>query len=808
MKGVYNITNFGVFAQEPIPGAETLANNLEPGISPPMILVFPLSFAKLIFRGEKNMTAKNLLKMLSRIALLLQICLWSWGLKALTITDVNGESAMQITVASPTGTTTTTTSTPTIWGGLGGPNTSCSGDSTCDSCAEVNSVAAMGSCNLYRIHNGVTLSVFIKSDSTDGYPKLIKVTDGTTSEYQRSSALTAKGSVATMNVLWADLCGVLNGGDQDCENITEPLQADFSIGISKNNNTTLDDSLTLKIKIVPGGSSPLASCGGAIPCYTLAPGDEKVYVDSSITNGTAGFPNTGGRIYKTLRVFYSTTNLDDAVPARLSEGKYKDLSITSSSTTGSSSDATLGDNKVTGLENGVDHYLRYGFVDEAGNMDHVISPAAQESDLGCAGATATPSTADRSTCPSFVVQPNEVVGLLSEDLNCFVATATLGSPLHSELKPLRDFRNRVLLRTSFGIQLVKQYYNWGPLFAAHIETSPFLRKISQIFLAPLFWVAPYAATERVFWPIALVLLLEVLLILCLAAGLGWLGIHFVGARFRSLSVFQKSMALAFVATQVLSASETSQAQTPEVRQAIEEALKQNPPPQSVQVPHPMADQGLTKITADGTYIYKVDSKPSKRSFSFRAGNFDPTEFKNPETNATFSDLYEVSNIPLLLLDYEWILSQRAGQLGFKIGSGIFTASGQGRFKDSTITAVAREKFTFITFPNSVALFYGLKFWDSQWFVPYGEAGAGYFTFAEIREDGKNPKFGGSPTLHWSAGAAIDLSRLDGRSKDRLREEFGVNAIWLIAEYRSIIGLRESDFNFTSDCINAGFKADF
>lgn len=70
---------------------------------------------------------------------------------------------------------------------------------------------------------------------------------------------------------------------------------------------------------------------------------------------------------------------------------------------------------------------------------------------------------------------------LGKSSSCFVATATVG-PDSWEVRVLRDFRDKVLLRTSVGILLVAGYDCGGPPTARLIEKQDILRRLARWFL--------------------------------------------------------------------------------------------------------------------------------------------------------------------------------------------------------------------------------------------------------------------------------------------------------------------------------------
>lgn len=68
---------------------------------------------------------------------------------------------------------------------------------------------------------------------------------------------------------------------------------------------------------------------------------------------------------------------------------------------------------------------------------------------------------------------------------CFVATATYGTPMASEIGALRRFRDRYLMSHAFGRWLVERYYAVGPDAADEIREDEDLRAISRAALSPV-----------------------------------------------------------------------------------------------------------------------------------------------------------------------------------------------------------------------------------------------------------------------------------------------------------------------------------
>ncbi|HAG91953.1 MAG TPA: hypothetical protein DCL41_08780 [Bdellovibrionales bacterium] len=234
------------------------------------------------------------------------------------------------------------------------------------------------------------------------------------------------------------------------------------------------------------------------------------------------------------------------------------------------------------------------------------------------------------------------------------------------------------------------------------------------------------------------------------------------------------------------------------------------------VPHPDAKRGLLRVTKDKVYVYKVKTSEQTRGVSFRLGYFDPTKLKNPEAvdqaNSTFAENYDSTSNPTFLLDYEWqLLHIGIAKVGLKVGSGFYIAQGNGHFETpqtgKTGVDKPRETFTFLMLPNSLGAVARFQIWDNQLIVPYVDGGVLGFTFSEFRDDGQNPKFGGAFGAYGAVGGQFNLSVFDAITRAQLDREYGINRIFIVGEYRTVLGLSDK-YDFSSDLINGGFLMEF
>lgn len=223
------------------------------------------------------------------------------------------------------------------------------------------------------------------------------------------------------------------------------------------------------------------------------------------------------------------------------------------------------------------------------------------------------------------------------------------------------------------------------------------------------------------------------------------------------------------------------------------------------IEHPNASKGLIKITRDRTYIYKVEKSPQTRASSVRFGFVEFNDLENPESGATFFQNYDQTESPYIVVDYEWQVWQSLiGKWGLTAGVGAYFATGHGRFETQTLEP--RENFTFITIPFTGGAVYRMHLWEKQPLIPYGSGGIAAFSFSEIRDDDKGPKFGGALAGYFAVGGAFNMNFLDTWSMLEMDRDYGINSVYLVAEYRRYIGL--TDYDFTSDFLNAGFLLEF
>lgn len=434
-------------------------------------------------------------------SVILAFGLWSFQAGAvIKITGVAGASGSNIS---------TTGVSPIIYGGMAGTGqlSACTSTTeTCDGCALATSAMT---CNRARVSANVVLRITFTSDAASGRPGIVK-TGSTVPVIPLDPGSVTKGSPATIRVNWGTLCAIMTEPVATCEttNLTNN-SVELSIGIDSNGDGALgtgDDLTPLSVRVLnpdPGGSAAGAlneiddcAANASLPspkpgfCGFLAyPGDKKIFVEEP-REGGPGFPAAITGNIDRLRFYYKTDNFSGFSPAST---PYKEIPV-ETGTGGSEFTDTI----ISGLENGVPTFFRFSSVDVAGNEMFFTSDASIVANC----TSLTPSapfdgTSGGTLCP-FAAVPDEVLGLLTEDLNCFIATAAFGSRVHPVVDRLREFRNRFLLPHKIGRNFINWYYLWSPGAARWLKSNETFRTVVRWALIPV-WLMVEAL---IWWPIS------------------------------------------------------------------------------------------------------------------------------------------------------------------------------------------------------------------------------------------------------------------------------------------------------------------
>ncbi len=124
-----------------------------------------------------------------------------------------------------------------------------------------------------------------------------------------------------------------------------------------------------------------------------------------------------------------------------------------------------------------------------------------------------PGPANQSCTLFGPIETSSVNGFLSRDTRCFIATAAFQSPNAAPVEMLREFRDRVLLRSTPGIDFVEWYYQWSPRAAEWLNDHPLFRLPVLLWLFELQVMAWFCLHPGVFFSVLATLL---------GLGIGWL----------------------------------------------------------------------------------------------------------------------------------------------------------------------------------------------------------------------------------------------------------------------------------------------
>jgi len=437
-------------------------------------------------------------------------------------------SADTNTVSGVDGTGTSTI----IYGGIAGSSTAGRCDSsiygtstnTCDNCAAAtpgSGDAGLVACNKRRIMANGQLRFTLSSDQKDGTPILVFVaTNGTVTKIPASTGVNETAvthpNVGTITVDWSQVCTAVGATSSCALNSGDEAAGSFKIGIDVGNDGTLtdgtDDSITIQIKVRDGiernggGEESLGrACSDTSAlgiCYFETNSGDKKFELRNL-NAINNFPVANNISFKFVRVLFEKRT-DPNTPAfsNISAGSdYADLEV------GGVTDAlTLTPSRVVGLDNDAVYDVKVASVDAAGNTGYYTQASldAANSADSCPVSSLNPST---GAYECHTARPSEVVGILSEPVNCFVATAAYGSPMEQEVSTFRAFRERFLAHNSAGRAFIRWYYVEGPKMASFIAGHEARRSIARAALALPLAFSKFALREGGYAAIGLLVLI-------------------------------------------------------------------------------------------------------------------------------------------------------------------------------------------------------------------------------------------------------------------------------------------------------------
>lgn len=722
-----------------------------------------------------------------------------------------------------------------IMGGLSGIS-KCTGDTTTiDSCARSG---AREACNYKTVCPTTKLGIALKSDNSSGRIVLVDQDDDLVF---RSSTTYTSGQTQILEIPWSTLCPAVDE-DQNasCSDVTATGTETFKIGVDTDGDDIPNDSKTIRISIfgigaTSGTDSIADSTFGGVDTYSLYPGDEKAYITDFAA--IADYTADGAAPIVALRGFFiqsdcATVSATPTLLGNTADSIRVELDEDNKDITDNSMDE--------GLANDLPYVFMFGFEDEAGNIG-----LFKDLSLEC-------------TANKHDVTPREVYGLLENNQNCFISTAAYGSPLNEKVKTFKLFRDQILSKFSLGQKFIKFYYQNSPPIAEEVKQNKYLKMATRALLWPAWAVSAtvlYMGLMPFLFVVTMVLLSFVFLrekrskknlakklsVLFFAFGFIYSQNTFAQEDFfntdGSTSVKEsapneppyngtESDEFSDLQNSSQETIQTEEEYEPEIEEPQPKksysGIKENPNkwkpyervPDEKRLDE-LSQKGLFKISKKGEYQYKVQGSPQNSAASFRFGMASFPNLVNQSGTTSFENIYGEDKKPMLMVDYEWQIFQAFGKLGIKVGSGLMLASGNGQFAsdnpfndpDNGPTTDAKEKYNFYMFPNSLAAIYRLDMFNRQWVVPFAEIGVDYLTFIETRDDGDDIKFGGAPHFHFAVGGSFLLDLLGRDMMTEIDRQYGVNHMWLTAEYRRLESMG-ADFDFSDDIINGGIMVEF
>lgn len=373
-----------------------------------------------------------------------------------------------------------------IYGGFANNGAACTQDgvNTCDTCLGTIGTDNLLPCNQTSAYKNLELVTYFKTTTTDITTGQIRMFAGDTeislSSSQKSTTLVPSIELMAKST-WSSICSAFNSGDDDCE--TAIASKVLKVGIDKDNDGDLDEyvSLTIVTRDVATGVTyrtytdcdvTAPTTGGHFCYFTLAAGDEKVYVESLKYGPDEMASEVTGADYSELVFFYEKVLEGEAETTTL--GRIKNNSPILSLKVSKGSSPPLEEFYLKGLSNNSKYCFVMANKDLTGNISYF-----------------TNSSVFPTKYSTMCATPEQVYGALTGK-SCFIATAAYGGPLEQEVETFRQFRDRFLLKTKWGVGFVRTYYQWSPPVADMISRHVVLKAGAQVFLFPLLIVAKAA----------------------------------------------------------------------------------------------------------------------------------------------------------------------------------------------------------------------------------------------------------------------------------------------------------------------------
>ncbi|HRK01704.1 MAG TPA: hypothetical protein PLH57_03505 [Oligoflexia bacterium] len=516
--------------------------------------------------------------------------------------------------------------------------------------------------------------------------------------------------------------------------------------------------------------------------FDLRPGDERL----TITNRTSAPSDPFGisQVVAYGTKSSTTVTLSNSLPAG---GGFQRAIGTSASAI-----------SIDGLENDTQYCVSLGYVNKGG--------------LVATDSTWSANLPDNLDSSRACVTPSRIDGFLQKN-GCFIATAAFGDEWHPRVNTLREFRDRILLKTALGTSFVNWYYSWSPKKAEWLKSRPWARAAVRTALLPL---------------------------VTGASAVLWLKEHltYTWQRLKKLEFGVKSAKAETIQPYIDSIKKKYNLPDPET-ESIAEVAEPIAVPQATPYPtgnteavQPYIDELQSKARAEESsksastpssqgvqpYIESVkkgkELEPKYRGSVNRAAGLSILTSSDFDVDSNsiqanqFNSVYETKSkyVPGVDLYYEHqLLRDRTfGALGLVSHLKVFVARGRGIFTRRQVRS-DDTKFRFTAFPVSLGV--GYRFLLARFIVPYVHVSGVMTPMIESRDDQKPTRKALSRGTSVIVGGSLNLDWITRKDAWSRYDAYDVLHTYLTLQWekaRSFSGA--VDFNY--DAVYAGLGFEF
>ena len=386
-----------------------------------------------------------------------------------------------------------------VFGGTSGDECDGAGN-TCNSCTGINNSNGPSACNENRINDlGGILTINFNRTGT-GTP-IITNSNKTMNLLPALNEDEENSRANYVSIRWDIICSyIVETSNCDLNEGREVVH----VGIDQNDDNILDSNeASVAINIIVTSMEDVVNMqtrADGIASFQVYPGDEKIYLLDSETDVYDDFEEgfevlgsfpayKGVTNFNEIRLYYEETSAGcSSISEVQNNSNYVYTNITNLDEAGSfDTDRVF----FTGFENETQYVFRLGLVDEAGNVG-LFTP--------------------NSSCDNryHSATPDDVYGIFGDTDKCFIMETASASSLSPSIGILRKFRDRKLLESSMGKQIIDRYYEYSPHMAMLARENKTFKLISRVILIPITIFAFTSTYIDFVWTICLYALLFIL----------------------------------------------------------------------------------------------------------------------------------------------------------------------------------------------------------------------------------------------------------------------------------------------------------